>query len=104
MTPQLQLRTTETRRTTEATRRENTFCSDMMTLLRPFSHIILFQEGAWVIEHHTSQISEKAIGAAIEVHRQLGRGTSLISSSNTLSLSKSNRWRSFSRGIKRILR
>jgi GxxExxY protein len=27
-----------------------------------------------LIEHHTSQISEKAIGAAIEVHRQLGPG------------------------------
>jgi GxxExxY protein len=27
-----------------------------------------------LIEHHTGQISEKAIGAAIEVHRQLGPG------------------------------
>jgi GxxExxY protein len=27
-----------------------------------------------LIEHHTSLISEKAIGAAIEVHRQLGPG------------------------------
>ena len=27
-----------------------------------------------LIEHYTGQISEKAIGAAIEVHRQLGPG------------------------------
>jgi GxxExxY protein len=30
--------------------------------------------GVGLIEHRTSQISEKVIGAAIEVHRQLGPG------------------------------